>query len=96
MGSSTSVAAVYYPPNNQLEVFFVDTQGALTLVWKAQNGAWNRPFRLTAAGFTAPGAPVASVFYPLNNQLEIFVVDAHGSLTLFWKAQNGAWNCHFS
>jgi len=95
LGSSTSVAAVYYPPNNQLEVFFVDTQGALSLVWKAQNGPWNRPFRLTVAGFATPGAPVAAVFYPLNNQLEVFVVDAHGTLTLFWKAQNGAWNSPF-
>jgi hypothetical protein len=95
MASSTSIAAVYYPPNNQLEVFFVDPAGALTVVWKAQNSAWKPPHPLTAPGFARPGAPVAAVWYPLNNQLEVFVVDAKGALTLFWKAQNGAWNSPF-
>ncbi|HEY6988560.1 MAG TPA: hypothetical protein VH369_09260 [Bryobacteraceae bacterium] len=92
---ATSVAAVYYPPNNQLEVFFADSTGALAVIWKAQNGAWNAPHRLTTAGFTLPGSPIAAVFYPLNNQLEVFIVDAEGALTLFWKAQNGVWQQPF-
>jgi hypothetical protein len=95
MGSSTSIAAVFYPLNNQLEVFFVDQRGALTVVWKAQNGAWNSPFKLTADGFALPGAPVSAVFYPLNNQLEVFVMNSRGALHVVWKAQNGAWNTRF-
>jgi hypothetical protein len=93
---ATSTSGVYYPPNNQLEVFYVDANGALCLVWKAQNGAWNPPFKLTADGFAAPRAPVAAVYYPPNDQLEVFVVNVDGALNVVYKAQNGAWNPPFA
>jgi hypothetical protein len=91
LNSPVSVAAVYYPLNDQLEVFSIDQQGALTVVWKVKNGAWQSRLRLTPENFAAPGAPLAAVFYPINNQLEVFLWDKKGSLHVVWKAQNGAW-----
>ncbi|WP_298912907.1 M12 family metallopeptidase [uncultured Nostoc sp.] len=88
----TPISAVYYPPNNQLEAFFIDGSGAFNLIWKAQNGSWNAPVKLTGAGFAPLGSNIASVFYPQNNQLEVFLVDNYGSVNLFWKANNSVWN----
>jgi hypothetical protein len=96
MGSSTSVSAVFYPLNSQLEVFFVDQRGALIVVWKAQNGPWHSPFPLTADGFTVPGSPVSAVFYPFNNQLEVFVVDGRGALNVVWWTQDRGWSEPFA
>jgi len=86
------MSAVYYPLNEQLEVFVVDNAGAVNVLWKAQNGTWNAPVPLTAAGFAPLGAPLAAVYYPLNEQLEVFVVDNNGAINVLWKAQNGTWN----
>jgi hypothetical protein len=58
------VAATYQPLNDQLEVFIVDANGALNVVWKDNNGGWKQPFPLTGANFTIPGASVASIYYP--------------------------------
>lgn len=85
------IASVFYPPNNQLEAFLVGNDGAVYVVWKAQNGLWNLPVRLTATGAASPGAPLSAVFYPVNNQLEVFYVGTDGALRLLWKANNGTW-----
>jgi Dual-action HEIGH metallo-peptidase len=88
----TPISATYYPPNDQLEVFFVDGSGAFNLAWKAQNGAWNAPVKLTESGFAPAGSHIASVLNPQNDQLEVLLVGSNGSVNLFWKANNGAWN----
>jgi hypothetical protein len=51
---AASVAAVYQPLNEYHEVFVVDGNGALNVVWKAANDTWNAPFALTGDGFTKP------------------------------------------
>jgi hypothetical protein len=88
----TPISATYYPPNNQLEAFFIDKNGAFNLIWKAQNGNWNTPVKLTGASFAPSGSQITSVFEPQNNQLEVFSVGNNGSVNLLWKANNGAWN----
>ena len=40
------LAMRYQTMANQLEIFYTDPGGLLNLIFKAQNGAWNRPFRL--------------------------------------------------
>jgi hypothetical protein len=87
-----AMTMMYYPPNQQLEAFFVDPRGAVSVIWKANNSAWNKPVGLTPAGTGVAGAPVVSAFYPLNNQLEVFTIGGSGAVTLLWKANNGAWN----
>lgn len=85
------LAAVWQPLNEQLEVFTIGRNGALTDTWKAHNGRWFAPIYLTPPNFAPPGAHVAAVFQPLNNQLEVFAIDATGAVRLKWKAQNGEW-----
>ena len=88
---SAHVAAIFQPLNNTLEVFAVDSTGALRVVWKAQNGAWQRPFALTPPGSAPPGAPLAVVWQPLNEQLEVFWIDRTGAAREVLKRHNGPW-----
>lgn len=89
-GAATSLT--YYPLNQQLEGFLVDNFGAMTLIWKANNGAWSQPFRLSGKWLGVAGKPITSVYQPLNNQLEVFTVSRAGVLQLVWKANNGGWS----
>jgi len=86
-----SVSAIYYPTYQQLEVFVVDKNGILNVVWKDHNGAWHAPVGLTDPGFAPAGAPLAAVYQPPNEQLEVFVVGANGALNVVWKDNNGVW-----
>jgi Astacin (Peptidase family M12A) len=90
--AGSAIALSYYPMNAQLEGFIVDNRGAVNVIWKANNGAWNRPVGITPAGFGVPGKSIAASFYPMNNQLEVVTVGANGSVNLLWKANNGGWN----
>jgi hypothetical protein len=86
-----TVNLTYWPPDNHLESLFVDGRGALNVVWKVQNGPWQGPVGLTAAGLAPPGAPVALVAYPLQNQFEALQVDNRGAVNVVWKVGNAAW-----
>ncbi|MEO8019315.1 MAG: hypothetical protein ABI769_16010 [Pseudomonadota bacterium] len=89
------LTAVWQPLNEQLEVFWVDTSGALRGVWKQHNGRWAPPFNLTAPGFAYPHANVAAIWQPLNEQLEVFAVNGAGAINVVWKAHNGRWNAPY-
>src|SRR5262249_1544499 len=86
------VAAAYYPSFRQLEVFVVDKNGVFNVVWKQNNGAWRSPVGLTPPGFAPQGAPLTAVYQPLNEQLEVFIVDRRAAVSVIWKANNGPWN----
>jgi hypothetical protein len=85
------LTAVWQPLNEQLEVFWTDTAGAVRGVWKFKNGSWQPPFTLSPPGFTTASAKIASVWQPLNEQLEVFVVDKLGGINVIWKTHNGHW-----
>jgi hypothetical protein len=86
------LTAVHYPPNDQLEVFLIDSQGALNVIWKAQNGHWHTPFSLTPNGYAISMTPPVAVFYPTNNELDVLLADSRRSLSVVWKVNNGTWN----
>lgn len=86
-----ALSAVFYPPNNQLEVLFIGADGALNVLWKAQNGRWNPPARISAPNIAPSGGGISAAFYPLNNQLEVLFAANDGGIRLAWKANNGAW-----
>jgi hypothetical protein len=96
LGAGGSLATVYYPPNEQLEEFYVDYQGAINVVWKAQGGRWRPAVALTAPGFAPPGAPLAAVYQELNEQLEVFTVGVDGAVRGIYKAHNGPWQPPFT
>jgi hypothetical protein len=87
----SSITATSYLPNKQMEAFFVDNDGAVRVAFKANNGAWNPPFPITAAGVGVPGKPIVTSEYPLNQQLEGATFGPEGQINLFWKAKNGKW-----
>jgi hypothetical protein len=91
LGSGGSLATVYYPPNEQLEEFYVDNQGAINVVWKAQGGRWRPAAALTGPGFAPQGAPLAAVYQPVNERLDVFVVGVDGALRGIYKEHNGTW-----
>jgi hypothetical protein len=88
---SAHIAAIFQPINNTLEVFAVDATGTVRVAWKAQNGDWQLPYALTLPGSAAPGAPLAAVWQPLNEQLEVFWIDTTGAVREVLKQHNGAW-----
>src|SRR5215208_6739875 len=88
---NVGLAAVWYPPDEHLEAFAVDDSGTVRGVWKEHNSVWRPPFSLTPPNFAPPGAPLAAVYYPNGEQLEVFVVGNDGTLWVIWKANNGPW-----
>jgi len=91
LSATSQLTAAYYPTNENLEVFYVDRQGALQVVWKEHDAEWKAAFALTPAGFAEPGAPLSVSYQPLNEQLELFLFGKDGKLELFWKDHNKPW-----
>jgi hypothetical protein len=77
---------------DQVDVFFVDSAGALNVMWVTGGGAWQGPMRLTGTGFAPPGAGVAVANQAGPNQLDVFVVDNAGAVNVAWVGGFGAWN----
>ena len=92
MRAGGNLSAVYYPPNNQLEVLFIGADGALNVLWKAQNGRWNPPTKISAPNLAPSGSGISAAFYPLNNQLEALFAGNDGGIRVAWKSNNSAWN----
>ena len=88
---NSNCSMVYYPVNNQLEVFVVGNNGSVYVIWKENNGPWRNPRAITAPNFAPPGASISGTYYPRNNQLEVFVVGNNGSVYVIWKENNGPW-----
>ena len=85
------LSAVHHPPGGTLEVLFVDSRGAVRVLWKRETEGWQSPpHPLTANGFAPPGAPVTALHYAGHEQLEV-VVAGHDALWLLWKVGNGQW-----
>lgn len=85
------VALAYYPLNRQFEGMFADNNGVMNIFWKANNSAWHTPVGISTPHLAKPGGQVTMTYYPLNQQLEAFIVDAAGTVDVLWKANNGAW-----
>jgi hypothetical protein len=94
------VAAVYQPAARQIDVFAVDTSGALQDVRRISLGNgpafWQAPVALTGPGFAPAGAPLAAIYQPLNEQVEVYVVDNNGALEGVWNEHNSAWKPAFN
>ncbi len=72
---SSALAAVHYPEFGTLEVFAVDRNGVVNVIWRTPNADWNPPTALTPPAFASPGTPLVVVAYPLNRQLELFTTN---------------------
>jgi hypothetical protein len=70
----------------------VSNDGRISVMWKDHNGPWApRPHPLTDAGVLLQNTPLTSVYYPINEQLEVFVGDETWFSRVLWKHHNTMW-----
>ncbi|MFF9898261.1 hypothetical protein, partial [Streptomyces longispororuber] len=72
-------------------MFVVGQDGALYVLWEANNGPWSDPIALTPKNFAPPGACLVTG-RQANDQLDVFVVAQDGALYVLWEANNGPWS----
>ena len=89
---SSSGGACYYPLNNQLEVSRVDRDGRVNIYWKQNNLPWETPITISPERFALPEGDTSTIFYPINNQLEVFTVGNDGDVKVMWKDNNLPWD----
>ena len=86
-----SIAASQQIGLNQTDVFIVDKNGNLQVMWVVNAGAWGGPGQMGPAGLFPPGAPIAASRQIGLSQTDVFVVDKHGNLQVMWVVNAGAW-----
>jgi hypothetical protein len=78
---------------DQTDVFAVDRDGALNVMWVVEAGEWNGPVRISRPGLFPPGAPVAaSNQFGIPDQTDVFAIDCQGALNVAWVNGAGDWN----
>jgi hypothetical protein len=85
------VSVVWQAEDEVLEAFWVGAEGAVHSIWKAHNQPWKAPVSITAPGFSAPGAPLASVWQPVRHELLVFGLGGDGRLNSVWKKNETNW-----
>jgi hypothetical protein len=75
----------------QTDVFAVDKTGTLTITWVIGGGVWYGPAQIGPVGFAFPSAPVSASQQAGLSQTDVFLVDHHGNLNLFFVSGGGAW-----
>jgi hypothetical protein len=76
---------------NQTDVFVVDKNGTMNVLWVVGAGAWNGPAALGPVGKYSPGAPIAASQQFGLSQTDVFAVDKNGALDVLWVVNAGAW-----
>jgi hypothetical protein len=76
---------------NQTDVFIVDKNGSLQVMWVVNAGAWGGPGQIGPSGMFPPGAPIAASQQIGLNQTDVFIVDKNGNLQVMWVVNAGAW-----
>ncbi|MFF9898262.1 hypothetical protein, partial [Streptomyces longispororuber] len=83
--------------NDQLDVFVVAQDGALYVLWEANNGPWSDPIALTPKNFAPPGGGVTAVDQDDRDdedfhQLNALLVGNDGALYVLWEQNNEPWS----
>ena len=79
--------------DHQTDVFAIDKNGALTVTWVVEGGAWSGPVAISPGGAFPAGAPLAaSNQFGIDNQTDVFAVDNTGALTVSWVVGGGNWS----
>ena len=82
-----------YGLDGQTDLFFVDGEGAVNVMWVVNAGQWNGPARITGVGYAPAGASVATgPQYGLDGQTDLFFVDGEGAVNVMWVVNAGQWN----
>jgi hypothetical protein len=87
-----NIAAYQQIGLNQTDVFAVDKNGTLQVVWVLNAGAWGGPGPIAPAGIFPPGAPVAASQQFGISQTDVFAADKNGTMHVMWVLNAGAWS----
>lgn len=83
-------------PNAQLDVIFVGPDRRLQVMWVTGHDRWNGPLPLHDVAIAPPGAELAAVHQPPNDQLDVFVVGDDGALRVLWEVDEHTWSTPLS
>jgi hypothetical protein len=79
----------------QTDVFLVDKHGQLNVFWEGETRTkpeWRGPGPIGPAGIANPGCFLAvSQQFGADNQTDVFLVDKHGQLNVYWVNKDGQW-----
>jgi hypothetical protein len=87
--AGTSIATGRQGDGSQLDVFFVDTTGAVNVMWVGATGPWQRA-AITGPGSAPPGASLCTGRQG-TEQLDVFWVDSNGAVNVMWVGATGPW-----
>ena len=89
--AGASVALANQTSMSQLDAMVADNTGAVSVLWVIGEGAWAGPLRITGQGYAKPNASVALGHQTSMNQLNGFVVDVSGEVSVSWVQGEGSW-----
>lgn len=89
--AGTHVAAAHQTNHHQLDVFFIDNDGALNVSWVVDRGIWQGPVRISPPGVAPKGGNVATAHQVDDHQLDVFFIGVDGGLYVSWVIDGGTW-----
>ena len=87
-GSSIALAMQVLP--HQLDVFVVDEEGGIHVMWRADPDDWKGPVPILPGKPANPGSGLAAARQG-DNQLDVFFVGRDGGLHVAWVVDAGDW-----
>jgi hypothetical protein len=85
------IALAHQSDMNQLDALFVDSSGALCVMWVVGEGKWQGPVHLTSPGFALAGGSLSAAHQTNMRQLDVMLVDNTGSVVVMWVVDEGGW-----
>ena len=76
--------------DNQIDVFFVDGNGVINVMWVVDGGGWSGPVGLTPPGTAIPRSWLGTARQTAN-QIDLFFIDGQGMVNVMWVVDGGAW-----
>ncbi|WP_375449392.1 hypothetical protein [uncultured Devosia sp.] len=89
--AGSPLTGFWQPVVHQLHVFGITEDGAVSMIYKVNNGRWNAPARMTRPGVAVPGSQPAAVYQSTGEQSQLFYSAPNGTIWLTWKGSNGSW-----
>ena len=83
--------AVASRSRDQLDAFFIGTDGALYLAWSIKHDQWRGPIRIGSRDVGPPGGAVTTA-QQTADQLNVFFIGNSGALHVAWVGRDGIWH----
>jgi len=91
-GGAPLAASQRFGVANQTDVFLVDNDEQLNVFSVQGTGDWSKPVKIGPKGIFPKGAHIAVSQHFGADQTDVFLVDKHGQLNMFWVQGAGNWN----